>query len=212
MVNLHYAGMYLGTGGCAAVCRDAGLALAGLAWVAEHSLRDSAHLVTNIWPLRAGGTESVSTGLSGDAEAVAFKEHGLNRGGDCAVGAGGDQLRIGGQDCELYRVGMRHTFRCLLDEVGGPGGAEGIGTRARGGELCWNDGGIGDECRYFSSIGAYQQLFGRGNLRDATFLQHHDAVCDGEGFIAIMGDVDCGKRSEERRVGKECRSRWSPYH
>ena len=26
--------------------------------------------------------------------------------------------------------------------------------------------------------------------------------------------VFCGKdnRSEERRVGKECRSRWSPYH
>ena len=22
----------------------------------------------------------------------------------------------------------------------------------------------------------------------------------------------CGCRSEERRVGKECRSRWSPYH
>src|SRR5690606_40874049 len=22
----------------------------------------------------------------------------------------------------------------------------------------------------------------------------------------------CGARSEERRVGKECRSRWSPYH
>ena len=22
----------------------------------------------------------------------------------------------------------------------------------------------------------------------------------------------CGNRSEERRVGKECRSRWSPYH
>src|SRR2546428_8425395 len=27
--------------------------------------------------------------------------------------------------------------------------------------------------------------------------------------IAIPGD---GLRSEERRVGKECRSRWSPYH
>ena len=25
---------------------------------------------------------------------------------------------------------------------------------------------------------------------------------------AIFGDM----RSEERRVGKECRSRWSPYH
>src|SRR5256885_4562859 len=24
--------------------------------------------------------------------------------------------------------------------------------------------------------------------------------------------VACGFRSEERRVGKECRSRWSPYH
>src|SRR2546427_679836 len=24
--------------------------------------------------------------------------------------------------------------------------------------------------------------------------------------------VQAGKRSEERRVGKECRSRWSPYH
>ncbi len=23
---------------------------------------------------------------------------------------------------------------------------------------------------------------------------------------------DCDIRSEERRVGKECRSRWSPYH
>ena len=24
--------------------------------------------------------------------------------------------------------------------------------------------------------------------------------------------LDKAKRSEERRVGKECRSRWSPYH
>ena len=31
-----------------------------------------------------------------------------------------------------------------------------------------------------------------------------DAPCGGLG--------KCGKRSEERRVGKECRSRWSPYH
>src|SRR2546430_10022828 len=25
-------------------------------------------------------------------------------------------------------------------------------------------------------------------------------------------DLETGDRSEERRVGKECRSRWSPYH
>src|SRR3990167_231940 len=28
----------------------------------------------------------------------------------------------------------------------------------------------------------------------------------------IMGRVADETRSEERRVGKECRSRWSPYH
>ena len=42
-----------------------------------------------------------------------------------------------------------------------------------------------------------------------------------EGLMALHPDlvVDCGNtdetwisRSEERRVGKECRSRWSPYH
>ena len=30
--------------------------------------------------------------------------------------------------------------------------------------------------------------------------------------IAVASDVADYKRSEERRVGKECRSRWSPYH
>ena len=30
---------------------------------------------------------------------------------------------------------------------------------------------------------------------------------------AVMDSLEKeGKRSEERRVGKECRSRWSPYH
>ena len=29
---------------------------------------------------------------------------------------------------------------------------------------------------------------------------------------ALIGPNGAGKRSEERRVGKECRSRWSPYH
>src|SRR2546426_12200755 len=31
-----------------------------------------------------------------------------------------------------------------------------------------------------------------------------------EGEAEVAGSE--GKRSEERRVGKECRSRWSPYH
>src|SRR3712207_537965 len=41
---------------------------------------------------------------------------------------------------------------------------------------------------------------------------------DAEAFLqrVLSNDVgrmaDGGARSEERRVGKECRSRWSPYH
>ena len=32
-------------------------------------------------------------------------------------------------------------------------------------------------------------------------------------IVALIGANGAGKtRSEERRVGKECRSRWSPYH
>ena len=31
-------------------------------------------------------------------------------------------------------------------------------------------------------------------------------------IIAILFAVAWPVRSEERRVGKECRSRWSPYH
>src|SRR3546814_19815845 len=38
----------------------------------------------------------------------------------------------------------------------------------------------------------------------------------GGGFAVVSGRWDRGRRSEERRVGKECvstcRSRWSPYH
>src|SRR5256885_14819444 len=30
--------------------------------------------------------------------------------------------------------------------------------------------------------------------------------------LAVLGKPDPLGRSEERRVGKECRSRWSPYH
>ena len=36
---------------------------------------------------------------------------------------------------------------------------------------------------------------------------------NGDGLSSAAGPVQVGSlRSEERRVGKECRSRWSPYH
>ena len=35
-----------------------------------------------------------------------------------------------------------------------------------------------------------------------------------EQYAALTDDIELklDERSEERRVGKECRSRWSPYH
>ena len=34
----------------------------------------------------------------------------------------------------------------------------------------------------------------------------------GEFLLESVGNGTIATRSEERRVGKECRSRWSPYH
>src|SRR5688572_31593659 len=48
-------------------------------------------------------------------------------------------------------------------------------------------------------------------------LEHRtDALVHAEGYgrglDRAQTDEFVGMRSEERRVGKECRSRWSPYH
>ena len=44
------------------------------------------------------------------------------------------------------------------------------------------------------------------------------AACGRGADVIVVGSKNfteqriLGERSEERRVGKECRSRWSPYH
>ena len=53
---------------------------------------------------------------------------------------------------------------------------------------------------------------------DDLVAQMHDDLYDGlgeeigEGTEILLSRDWNPKRSEERRVGKECRSRWSPYH
>jgi len=39
-----------------------------------------------------------------------------------------------------------------------------------------------------------------------TWIKGHRQITGAVATVVIVG------RSEERRVGKECRSRWSPYH
>ena len=46
-----------------------------------------------------------------------------------------------------------------------------------------------------------QSSIGPGKLVDSTKY-----------FVVAIDVLSNGVRSEERRVGKECRSRWSPYH
>ena len=52
---------------------------------------------------------------------------------------------------------------------------------------------------------------GRHGLK---LFQRQAAAVGGVDHAVILGyrDKRAGQRSEERRVGKECRSRWSPYH
>ena len=40
----------------------------------------------------------------------------------------------------------------------------------------------------------------------------HEGLADAEYRFEMTRLAVSGMRSEERRVGKECRSRWSPYH
>ena len=40
----------------------------------------------------------------------------------------------------------------------------------------------------------------------------HAATNCGSNYLCMGGAKLYWSRSEERRVGKECRSRWSPYH
>ena len=51
------------------------------------------------------------------------------------------------------------------------------------------------------------KFYGAGENQVKAVNQVDIQIEQGE-FVAIVGK----SRSEERRVGKECRSRWSPYH
>ena len=65
---------------------------------------------------------------------------------------------------------------------------------------------------------AYEDAFESLGIHVAQVLLTHDAVTDRDRYLHAREAIDellrlgVVPRSEERRVGKECRSRWSPYH
>ena len=66
----------------------------------------------------------------------------------------------------------------------------------------------------------YAASSGFGQYGPYSSKAAYDLIVQGlSGFMSITGfdaahptKTDSRSRSEERRVGKECRSRWSPYH
>ena len=52
--------------------------------------------------------------------------------------------------------------------------------------------------------------YGFENMKHGTYIDI--PANDPNSIPRRSGGCAAGSRSEERRVGKECRSRWSPYH
>jgi len=68
--------------------------------------------------------------------------------------------------------------------------------------------------------GATAKEVAEAHRKDLLFQNEHNCTCmtywidekRGNVFCLIEAPTKESVRSEERRVGKECRSRWSPYH
>src|SRR5256885_15810636 len=52
----------------------------------------------------------------------------------------------------------------------------------------------------------------KSKKKAAPVVVEAEPASDALGWLTVRGAHLHNLRSEERRVGKECRSRWSPYH
>ena len=53
---------------------------------------------------------------------------------------------------------------------------------------------------------------GKGEISRELLIEGDELKNKAKVFAKLTVPVGASVRSEERRVGKECRSRWSPYH
>src|SRR2546430_6740798 len=70
-------------------------------------------------------------------------------------------------------------------------------------------------CDFYETLAAYEQLLTEKNNKTTLAHRTRQKIAN-KGVLQSLIEWTRGKvetnRSEERRVGKECRSRWSPYH
>src|SRR3712207_2082517 len=68
------------------------------------------------------------------------------------------------------------------------------------------------EAQQFSSHNAEEEQISTGRPHHLEEPPGPRDLGDHDGTSRLCYFLDGVQRSEERRVGKECRSRWSPYH
>src|SRR3712207_8339929 len=66
-----------------------------------------------------------------------------------------------------------------------------------------------DVCSSDLQVALLEKSLDLSDSYESTFERYHQLA---ELYIYLNSDKALYYRSEERRVGKECRSRWSPYH
>src|SRR5256712_10835318 len=107
------------------------------------------------------------------------------------------------------------------------GACHGIGSLVRGTSKPANHILSTDQCGACHTPIAWNPAvnFDHTQARGSCSTCHNGTMAQGKGPTHIITDLECDachttltwagatfNRSEERRVGKECRSRWSPYH
>ena len=83
-----------------------------------------------------------------------------------------------------------------------------MNTNLRIGDVLKEKGYVTDE--QMNQALAYQKE--HRDMRVGQILRELGFVTEEQVLDALASRLQLRIRSEERRVGKECRSRWSPYH
>ena len=105
----------------------------------------------------------------------------------------GDDLTKKCRERSVFRTAATQAVRKGYFEKAGGGGCDmEIGTRFSGGDINFT----------------VTERIAPGQYS----LTAETAGTVGNEYVGTLFPIDYVPRSEERRVGKECRSRWSPYH
>src|SRR2546422_7697876 len=162
-------------------------------YAAPKTLKEAAALLSDKWgetEILAGGTDLVTSlkqHITEPKRVVSLRNISEIKGIEIEK----KDVRIGAMTtlAELAEdKNIKEHFPSLVTAANGVGSPQLMSVGTVGGDLCQRP-----RCWY------YRNGFG-------LFAKHEGAS------LVPDGDNRYHSRSEERRVGKECRSRWSPYH